>query len=107
MGIIRITSEKEYSNFIDNKETGIVKYTASWCQPCKKIAPLYKELSDKYQNLNFFEIDLDSEAGMNCNVQSVPTFIFIKNGEMYAEIVGCDKNLLVSKTEIFNSNIST
>lgn len=102
MGIIRITSEKEYNDFMKNNETGIVKYTASWCQPCKKIAPLYKELSEKYTSLTFFEIDLDSEAGMSCGVQSVPTFRFLTNGQLYGEIVGADKDLLSTKTNEFH-----
>lgn len=44
-----------------NREVTILKFTATWCGPCKKIAPLVKQLLEKHKNKNFryYEIDVD------------------------------------------------
>jgi len=44
-----------------NKEVTIIKFTATWCGPCKKIAPTVKNLLEKYKHSNFryYEIDVD------------------------------------------------
>ena len=59
----------------------VVNYTATWCGPCRKIAPFLDQLSIKYTNVHFFKVDIDEHAdhAMNKKISSVPTFYFYKD----------------------------
>jgi len=75
--IITVVDENVYLDYI-NKHKCVVKFTATWCGPCKNIAPLYKELSTKYRNIKFLEIDIDNAdiIANYENVKGVPCFYF-------------------------------
>jgi len=61
----------------------VKRYTATWCGPCKALAPIMNEIQSELPNANFVTIDVDmhKEAAMNDNVSSVPTVILSKNGQ--------------------------
>ncbi|KAJ6849317.1 TPR repeat-containing thioredoxin TDX isoform X1 [Iris pallida] len=77
----------------------ILYFTATWCGPCRAMAPLYKSLAEKHRRVVFLKADID-EAGdvaQQWNVNSVPTFFFLKNGKEVDKVVGADKNALERK----------
>jgi len=58
----------------------IIKYTADWCSPCKKLTPVLESLSKEYDGkINIYEINVDEEAELSYlfNIKSVPTLLFI------------------------------
>lgn len=59
----------------------VLDFYASWCGPCKTIAPKFKEFSEKYTNVVFVKVnaELDEEINTEYGVSALPTFIFIKN----------------------------
>nr|2XBI_A Chain A, THIOREDOXIN [Schistosoma mansoni] len=67
----------------------VVDFFATWCGPCKTIAPLFKELSEKYDAI-FVKVDVDKleETARKYNISAMPTFIAIKNGEKVGDVVG-------------------
>ena len=82
MTIKHITTKKEFLDTINSEtKTIIVKFTATWCGPCKFIAPIYKECSEKYLNIVFLEVDVDAVPDVTemCEVSAMPTFKIIKN----------------------------
>lgn len=72
----------------------VVDFSASWCGPCNKIFPQIQEMSTntKYTNVVFLEVDIDHNAELaeKCNIRSMPTFIFYKNGVKVAEFSGAN-----------------
>lgn len=64
--------------------------------PCKAIAPLYKELSESYDNIVFLKVDVDenAETAMKYQVSAMPTFLFIKRGEIVDKIMGANPTKL-------------
>jgi len=60
----------------------VVKFTATWCGPCRDIAPVYKELATKYKNIKFLEVDVDKgkEIKAAYNINCMPSFVFLKDG---------------------------
>mmetsp|Transcript_25185 Transcript_25185/g.39551 ORF Transcript_25185/g.39551 Transcript_25185/m.39551 type:complete len:92 (-) Transcript_25185:144-419(-) len=72
----------------------IVDFTATWCGPCQRIAPLYEEMAAKEENksCNFIKVDVDEneETAAACGIQSMPTFQFYKSGKKVTEFSGAD-----------------
>ncbi len=60
----------------------VKRYTASWCGPCKQLAPVFEELQNEIPEVQFQTIDVDEnrDAAITANVSSVPTVVFEKDG---------------------------
>ena len=86
-----------------NGKIVVVDFTATWCGPCKMIAPIYEELSMKHPQLVFLKVDVDDmhEICNEWDVHAMPTFIFIKDGKAVDKVVGMNPELLESR--IMNS----
>ncbi|KAK4342594.1 hypothetical protein RND71_038410 [Anisodus tanguticus] len=84
-----------------NKEGKIViaNFSASWCGPCRMIAPFYCELSEKYLSLMFLTVDVDelTEFSSSWDIKATPTFFFLKEGEQIDKLVGANKPELQKK----------
>jgi thioredoxin 1 len=77
----------------------VVDFTATWCGPCRLMAPIFAELSKKFENLIFLKVDVDEvqDVTSKWEVRAMPTFLFIKNGEQLDKIVGANKEELERK----------
>ena len=76
------------SNYAELAAAGIplvVDFSATWCGPCKKIAPIIDELAAEYEGK--VNIELTSRFG----IRNVPTVLFIKGGEVVDKHVGAAK----------------
>jgi len=77
-----------------------VDFFATWCAPCKMIAPVFVELSRKIgQQLLFAKVDIDEvpDVAAEYGVVSMPTFLFIRDGQEIDRIVGADRKELQRK----------
>ena len=71
----------------------ILDFTATWCPPCKAIAPLYEKMAMEYAvegSLAFGKVDVDEAAPVAAKfgVSAMPTFIFLEDGENAGVDVG-------------------
>ncbi|PHT56638.1 Thioredoxin H-type 2 [Capsicum baccatum] len=81
---------------IDSKKLMVVDFTASWCGPCKFIAPFLAELAKKIPNVTFLKVDVDElkSVATDWAVEAMPTFMFIKEGNIVDKVVGAKKDEL-------------
>lgn len=87
----RINSKIEFDNLISNsKKPVFVKFTASWCGPCKMMIPIIEQASEKFKEIEFVEIDVDDSDGLaeKYFISSVPTMMIFKKGEIVDKISG-------------------
>lgn len=82
----------------------VLYFTATWCGPCKAIAPTVQALSDKYPTVSFYKIDVDAleELTMYAGVDCMPTFQLYKNGEHTDIIEGAHVKIL---EELIQNNV--
>jgi len=76
----------------------MVDFWATWCGPCRKIAPLVEELAAEYDGRVYvgkFDVDQITEVVTEYRVQSIPTLLFFKNGQVVERVVG-----LVAKSKL-------
>ena len=68
----------------------VKRFTASWCNPCRQLAPLFDQLQSEYPNVSFETIDVDNspESVMQYMVTSVPTVVIEKNDQLAERYVG-------------------
>ena len=81
------------SNFTAETAKGIVlvDFWATWCPPCRQMAPIVEELSGELKGkVKFGKVDVDSNKNLAARYQirSIPTFILFKNGKKVDQIVG-------------------
>ncbi|KAK4481256.1 hypothetical protein RD792_012139 [Penstemon davidsonii] len=77
----------------------IANFSATWCGPCRMIAPYFVELSEKHPSIMFLTIDVDelSEFSTSWDIKATPTFFFLKDGQQFDKIVGANKPELQKK----------
>jgi thioredoxin 1 len=68
----------------------VVDFQATWCGPCKVMAPLVHELKEEITSARFVEVDVDAnpELASAFSVQSIPTFIIARDGIVVDRITG-------------------
>lgn len=75
----------------------VIDFTATWCGPCKMMAPVFQELSETYgDNVVFLKVDVDEnpETAAQYNVSAMPTFVFIKGGQVVERLMGANPSRL-------------
>ncbi|XP_047335071.1 thioredoxin H-type [Impatiens glandulifera] len=88
----------------------VANFSASWCGPCRVIAPFYSELSEKYLRLLFLTVDVDelTDFSTSWDIKATPTFFFLRDGQQVDKLVGANKPELQKKiTAISDSTTAT
>lgn len=69
---------------------------ATWCGPCKVIAPQIVKMSNSYPGARFYKLDVDEvpDVAQELGVRAMPTFMVFKNGEKVGEVVGANEKVL-------------
>ncbi|KAL6142410.1 hypothetical protein ACLB2K_060692 [Fragaria x ananassa] len=77
----------------------IANFSATWCGPCKQIAPLFRELSEQYTSLMFLVVDVDelTDFSTSWDIKATPTFFFLRDGQQVDKLVGANKVELQKK----------
>ncbi|XP_044485834.1 thioredoxin H9 [Mangifera indica] len=77
----------------------IANFSATWCGPCRMMAPFYRELSEKYPSLMFLVVDVDEliDFSTSWDIKATPTFFFLKDGQQIDRLVGANKPELQNK----------
>lgn len=94
-----ISSAGEFNSEIKGPGLVVVDYFATWCGPCRNIAPFVEELSRKYPHVKFLKVDSDKvqEVCSERRISSLPTFQFFVKGNQVDEIKGADPAALEAK----------
>ena len=78
----------------------IIKFEASWCQPCQTMKPVWEKLAAQTPGVEFevVDIDLDPDTTNAYSVRSIPTIVFLEDGEVKETLVGLQSLDQLTKT---------
>ncbi|KDP21851.1 hypothetical protein JCGZ_00638 [Jatropha curcas] len=93
------TWEQKLSEASRDGKTVLANFSATWCGPCRMIAPFYRELSEKYPSLMFLLVDVDElpDFSTSWDIKATPTFFFLRDGQQLDKLVGANKPELQKK----------
>jgi thioredoxin 1 len=88
-GIIDL-NETNFDQIISTENLTLVDFWAEWCGPCKSMHPIFESLSKKYPNVKFARVNVDNNQNISMRfaVQSIPTFIMFKSGQIIDKMMG-------------------
>lgn len=87
-----ISSQGEFDEALKHDGLVVVDFFATWCGPCKMIAPLLDKFSAEYTSAKFIKVDVDElgPIAQEYEVSSMPTVIFIKEGKVLGKVIGAN-----------------
>ena len=69
----------------------VIDFWATWCGPCRMMAPIMSELAEKYDGrivVAKCDVEENDDLAAEFGIRNIPTFLFFKNGEMVDKLVG-------------------
>ena len=86
---------------IETKKLIVVDFTATWCPPCRMMAPFFEELAKKMDHVMFLKVDVDElkSVAEEWDVQAMPTFMYLKEGKLVDKFSGAYKDRLEKLAE--------
>ena len=92
MGKPVLVTDATFEQEIEKHEgLAVVDFWATWCGPCRMIAPILDQLATEYSGkakVTKLDVDTNIRTASRFNVRSIPTILFFKNGQLVDQIVG-------------------
>lgn len=89
-----------FEELLKDEKVLVVDFWATWCGPCKQIAPIVEELAGEYAekvNIGKCDIDTDSDLPARFSIRNIPTLLFFKNGELRDKLVGASSKATIKE----------
>lgn len=101
MKTITITDENFDEEVVKSDKPVLIDFWATWCGPCKLIAPIVEELVDEYEGkakIGKLDVDNNQQTAIKFGVRSIPTILIFKDGKLKDTIIGAvPKGQIVQK----------
>ena len=103
MGVVHITDSSFQKDVVESPGLTVVDFWATWCGPCRMVAPILDELAREYEGkVKIGKVDVDecSQVASSYGIMSIPTLMFFKGGKVMDQVVGAlNKSDLKKKIE--------
>ncbi len=92
--VIALTEQNFKKEVLESATPILVDFSAEWCGPCKFIAPILDDLAEEFNGrvrVGKVDIDQDRQLAVEYSINSVPTLMFFKQGQVVHQIIGASK----------------
>lgn len=86
-----IITDQNYDNLLAQGKPIVIDFSAEWCGPCRKMAPIVEQLAQKYDGkaiIGSCNVDENEELASKFGVRSIPAIFFVKDGQPIDKIIG-------------------
>ena len=98
--MVKKINAEQFETEAKKSPVAVVDFSATWCGPCRMLAPVLESVSEKFQGkVDFYNVDVDDapELAGEYRVNSVPCLILIKNGELADQSIGFKPEPLIAE----------
>lgn len=97
--MLQVQDLDQWNRLLTEKERVVVDFSATWCGPCKKVAPIFADLSSRFSSITFAKVDIEvlEQAADEHEVSVLPTFLFFRNRVVVDRLSGADAGSLSRK----------
>lgn len=90
MSVIAITKENFEQEVLQSELPVLVDFWATWCNPCRMLAPIIHEIAEEHPEIKVAKIDVDEqpELAAQFQVMSIPTLFIFKDGQVVNSAAG-------------------
>ncbi len=100
---VMVTDSTFKSEVVESEQPVLVDFWATWCGPCRMIAPMIEELADQFEGrakVAKVDVDRNPQIAMQFGIRSIPTLLFFKDGQVVDQLIGASsKKALSDKLE--------
>lgn len=90
MSVLEVTSNQFEEEILKSEKPVLVDFYATWCGPCKMLAPIVDEVAEEKEDVKVCRINIDEnqDLAVKYGIMSIPTLVVIRNGEEVRRSVG-------------------
>ncbi len=100
-GNVNQATDATFETIVNGGKPAMVDFWATWCGPCKMIAPHVEALADEFAGkavVAKLDVDSNRQTAVKFGIQSIPTLLFFKDGKVVDRVIGvADRKVLKEK----------
>lgn len=97
---LEITDSSFNEAVLQSDKPVLVDFWATWCQPCRMIAPIIEQLHNEFEGkavIGKVDVDNNQQVSIEYGIRSIPTLLIFKNGEVVDKIVGATPKEVIAE----------
>lgn len=101
MSYVKLEDSVSLEDILKDNKLVIIDFWAQWCGPCKSFGPIFEEVAkEKEGQVKFVKVDVDknNKVAALYNIRSIPTVLFIKDGQVVKTRIGAMPKYELSET---------
>ncbi|MBX5437312.1 MAG: thioredoxin [Alicyclobacillaceae bacterium] len=88
---VTVVTDDTFESFVQSDKPVLVDFWATWCGPCKMMAPVVEEVANDYAGklvVGKIDVDQNPQTAAKFGIMSIPTLLLFKNGQVVKQLVG-------------------